>query len=62
MVFQIVSGAILTAFYTPDFSAIRGNLNQEAMFGKSSIPLFVILIIATFAYFLSQKTFKTAKS
>lgn len=61
--FQILSGVILTAFYTPDFSAIEGNLSQEVVFGEvNSIPLLVTLLIATFAYFLSQKISKATKS
>ncbi|MGE8082048.1 hypothetical protein [Peribacillus loiseleuriae] len=62
-VFQILSGVMLTAFYTPDFSAIEGNYSQEVGFGKvSSIPLLVTLLIATLAYFLSQKVFRISKN
>ncbi|CAH0346098.1 hypothetical protein BCI9360_02416 [Bacillus sp. CECT 9360] len=61
-VFQILSGAIITAFYTPDLYTITGNLSQEVVLGEtSSIPLLVSLLIATTAYFLAQKVFKTAK-
>ncbi|WP_338472611.1 hypothetical protein R4Z10_07685 [Niallia sp. XMNu-256] len=60
--YQILSGMILTAFYTPDFSLIEGNLNQSVDFGEvTSIPLFVTLFISIFAYFLSQKVFKIEK-
>ncbi|MBL3642766.1 hypothetical protein JMN23_10365 [Bacillus sp. RHFB] len=62
MVFQIGSGLILTASYIPDFSSIEGNLSQEVVFGKTSIPLQVTLLIATLAYFLSQKKFRILKS
>ncbi|MFZ0447298.1 MAG: hypothetical protein WAM95_22230 [Bacillus sp. (in: firmicutes)] len=61
-VFQIGSGMILTAFYTPEFSAIEGSLSQEVVFGEiSSIPLLITLIIATSAYFLFQQILKPAK-
>ena len=62
MVFQIGSGLILTASYTPDFSSIEGNLSQEVVFGTSSIPLLVTLLTATVAYFLSQKKFRISKN
>lgn len=62
MVFQIVSGLILTASYTPDFSSIEGNLSQEVVFGTTSIPLLLILFIATLAYFLSQQKFRILKN
>jgi hypothetical protein len=61
-VFQIVSGLILTATYTPDLSSIEGNLSQEVVFGTTSIPLLVTLLTATFAYFLSQKKFRIPKN
>nr|WP_249305959.1 hypothetical protein [Lederbergia citrea] len=58
-VFQILSGVILTAFYTPDFSAIEGHLSHEVAFGEiHSIPLLVTLVVATISYFLSQKLYK----
>ncbi|MEK5323423.1 hypothetical protein [Aeribacillus sp. FSL M8-0254] len=61
-VFQILSGNVLTAFYTPDFSAKTGSLSQEVVFGEpSSIPLLISLFIATTAYFLTQKVLKAAK-
>jgi hypothetical protein len=60
--FQLLSGAILTALYTPDFSAIGGGFSQEVEFGKTNaIPLLGTLLVATLAYFLSQKVFKAAK-
>ncbi|MFF2459829.1 hypothetical protein [Peribacillus simplex] len=62
MAFQIGSGLILTASYTPDFSSIEGNLSQEVVFGTSSIPLLVTLLTATVAYFLSQKKFRISKN
>ena len=62
MVFQIVSGLILTASYTPDFSSIGGNLSQKVEFGTISIPLLFTLLTASLAYFLSQKKFRISKS
>lgn len=62
MVFQIVSGLILTASYIPDFSSIEGNLSKEVVFGMTSIPLLLILLIATLAYFLSQQKFRFSKN
>ncbi|MFJ7977937.1 hypothetical protein ACIQZI_20005 [Peribacillus sp. NPDC096379] len=61
-VFQIASGLILTASYTPDYSSIEGNLSQTLVFGTTSIPLLVVLLTATLAYFLSQKKFRTSKN
>lgn len=61
MAFQIVSGLILTASYTPDFSAIGGSLSQEVRFGEISNPLLLTLLTATLAYFLSQKKFAFSK-
>ncbi|AXI40462.1 hypothetical protein CX649_06210 [Bacillaceae bacterium ZC4] len=61
-VFQILSGTVLTAFYTPDFSAKTGSLSQEVVFGEpSSIPLLISLLITTTAYFLAQKVLKAAQ-
>lgn len=60
--FQLLSGAILTALYTPDLSTIGGSLSQEVSFGKTnSIPLLGILLVATLAYALSQKSVKAVK-
>ncbi|MEC2076332.1 hypothetical protein [Metabacillus fastidiosus] len=62
VVFQISSGLLLTAFYTPDFYALESVSSQNGVIGETiSIPLLATLIIATLAYFLSQKTFKTSK-
>lgn len=52
--FQILSGWILTAFYTPDIQSKIGS--QTTAFGEtSSLSLFVTLLIATLAYSLSGK-------
>ncbi|MFC0559029.1 hypothetical protein [Halalkalibacter alkalisediminis] len=62
IVFQILSGWLLTAFYTPDFSSINNNVSQEVVFGQTSIiPFLATLLVATLAYFLSQKLFTTSK-
>ena len=62
MVFQIVSGMILTASYIPDFSSMEGNLSQKVVFGSTSLtPLLLTLLTATLAYFLSQKKFRISK-
>ncbi len=63
MVFQISSGLLITAFYTPDFYALESVSSQKGMIGDMiSIPLLATLIIGTLAYFLSQRTFKTTKN
>ncbi|MGG3926504.1 hypothetical protein ABET51_10955 [Metabacillus fastidiosus] len=62
VVFQISSGLLLTAFYTPNFYVLESVSSQNEMSGETiSIPLLATLIIATLAYFLSQKIFKTSK-
>jgi quinol-cytochrome oxidoreductase complex cytochrome b subunit len=61
MAFQIVSGLILTASYTPDFSSIGGNLSRKVEFGTISIPLLFTLLTASLAYFLSQKKFRISR-
>ncbi|MBU7595157.1 hypothetical protein FVO58_22095 [Metabacillus halosaccharovorans] len=58
IVFQILSGLLLTALYTPDFSSINNNVSQEVLFGQTSIiPFLGTLLVATLAYFLSRKIF-----
>ena len=53
---QISSGWILTALYTPDISAINTNSGEGAVFELSpTLQLLVVLLIATLAYFISQK-------
>lgn len=62
MVVQLVSGWLLTAFYTPDLSSVKGDVGQEVEFGQTSIvPFLAVLFVATLAYFFSQKIF-TAKN
>lgn len=60
--FQIISGWLLTAFYTPDLSSMNNNLSQEVVFGQTSItPFLITLLVATLAFLLSQKLFTTSK-
>lgn len=62
-VFQISSGLILTALYTPNFSSVEGNLGQEVVFGDVRfMPLLITMLIAAIAYFLSQKLFRNVKN
>lgn len=62
---QLISGFILTFLYPPDISVIIESgvdYGQEVEFGqKNPIPYSGILIIATLAYFLSQKLTREAK-
>ncbi|MGJ9459225.1 hypothetical protein [Oceanobacillus sp. CF4.6] len=59
-VFQIGTGLLLTNGYTPNMSSIGGNHNQQVEFGfVSGFPLLLILMIATLAYFISQKLVKS---
>ena len=61
--FQLLSGTILTAFYTPDFSQLGTGTSQEVVFGQAtSVPLLITMLLVTSAYFLSQKLFKTVKN
>jgi len=61
--FQLSSGAILTALYKPDIFLMQSTSNQEAIYGGSStIPLLFILLSSTIAYFLSQKLGRTSKA
>jgi hypothetical protein len=61
--FQLLSGMILTAFYTPDFSQIGTGSSQETTFGQAtSMPLLVTMLVATSAYFLYQTIFKAIKN
>ncbi|MGG3890757.1 hypothetical protein [Metabacillus fastidiosus] len=63
VIFQISSGLLLTAFYTPDFYALESASSQKGMIGEAvSIPLLATLIISTLAYFLSQRMFKVSKN
>lgn len=60
IVFQILTGWILTVFYTPDLSLMNSNASQEVVFGQTSIiPFVTTLVVATLAYFFSQKLFRT---
>lgn len=55
---QVLSGLLLTALYTPDLSSVNGNVGQEVEFGQISIiPFLITLLVATLAYFFSQRLF-----
>jgi len=59
VVVQLLSGWILTTLYTPDLS-MNNNVGQEVEFGRTSIiPFLATLLVATLAYFFSQKIFIT---
>jgi hypothetical protein len=50
--FQIISGLILTTLYTPNFTGI----SHEVAFGQAgNFPFMILLLIATLAYFFTQK-------
>lgn len=55
-VLQIGSGVLLTMFYTPEITSSGTSMNSVVEFGTTS-PIYLIgtLIIATIAFFLSQK-------
>ncbi|QQZ09956.1 hypothetical protein [Heyndrickxia vini] len=62
IVYQFVTGWVLTALYTPDIFSTNKNLSQDVSFGQTtSMPLLVTLLIATLAYLMSQKLFKSSK-
>ena len=53
---QFLSGWVLTTLYTPDVSASNTNTGEGSVFELSpTIQSLVFLLIATFAYFISQK-------
>ena len=59
--FQFLSGWVLTALYTPDISETNTNLSEESVYELSPIiQLLAILLIATLAYFFSQKLLITS--
>lgn len=60
--FQVVTGLILTAFYTPNFTSVANDLSREVSFGNASNPLLLAVLTAAVAYFLSQKKFRISKS
>ena len=54
--FQIISGLILTTLYTPNFALIHSGLGPEVAFGQAgNFPFMILLLIATLAYFFTQK-------
>ncbi len=58
--FQIVSGLVLTAFYTPNPMMMNPALSNEVAFGNlETFPMIILLLIATLAYFFTQKVTTT---
>ncbi|GAA0614378.1 hypothetical protein GCM10009001_34570 [Virgibacillus siamensis] len=58
--YQILSGLVLTALYSPDLSLTDGTASQKAGFGQSSVlQLLAVLFIATLSYFFSNKFINT---
>ncbi|WP_391115847.1 hypothetical protein [Psychrobacillus sp. L3] len=57
--FQLFSGLLLTMFYTPNFYLQKTSSDPATIFGKSTtMYLLGTLLIASFAYFSSQKLLK----
>ena len=62
IVLQLLSGLVLTALYNPSLSLYNSNLSQEVAFGQNSIfSLLLTLLVATLAYFVSQKLYVKAE-
>ncbi|MFF2753094.1 hypothetical protein ACFVR1_04970 [Psychrobacillus sp. NPDC058041] len=60
LVFQLLSGWLLTVSYTPDLFLQKTTSDPTTVLGQSStIYLVGILFIASLAYFTSQKLSKT---
>ncbi|WP_158734675.1 hypothetical protein [Alteribacillus sp. YIM 98480] len=57
IVFEIMSGMMLTSMYLSDFSYREANLNQKVSFGTHSYPFLMGLLAATLAFFIAQKSF-----
>ncbi|MDV2682851.1 hypothetical protein RYX56_00540 [Alkalihalophilus lindianensis] len=56
IVFELISGLILTTFFTPEFVSVESSLQQEVALGyHSSIPLLMLVSVATIAFFISNK-------
>ncbi|MDQ0227294.1 hypothetical protein [Metabacillus niabensis] len=55
ILFEILSGLLLTAFYTPNVPSIN-SYQQEVSFGiDTGYPYLIILLTASLAYYFSQK-------
>lgn len=60
--FQVLTGLLQTALYTPDLSSMNNIVSQEVVFGEISIiPFLAAIFAATVAYLLSQRVFTTNK-
>jgi hypothetical protein len=54
--FQIISGLILTTLHTPNFALMNTGISHEVAFGQAgNFPFMILLLIATLAYFFTQK-------
>ncbi|WP_088102858.1 hypothetical protein [Halalkalibacter urbisdiaboli] len=61
IVIEILSGIILTSMFTPDFSITASGLSKEVAFGThSSFPILIGLLVATLAFFISNKVNKVS--
>ncbi|QFF99192.1 hypothetical protein PB01_10310 [Psychrobacillus glaciei] len=59
LAFQVFSGLLLTMFYTPDFYLQKTSSDSATIFGRSTtLYLTGTILIASFAYFSSQKLLK----
>lgn len=62
VIFQLLLGWVLTAFYSPNFSLMENSLSQKVEFGEISyFSLINHLIIATLAYLVSLKFGQTSQ-
>lgn len=54
--FQIITGLILTALHTPNVTTMNTGISHEVAFGQAgNAPFMSLLLIATLAYFFTQK-------
>ncbi|TDL30944.1 hypothetical protein E2R51_16610 [Jeotgalibacillus sp. S-D1] len=51
--FQLLSGILLTAFFTPVLSAPQ-TLQQQVSFGETTMPFLLLLPAAAIAYMISR--------
>lgn len=55
---QLLTGWLVTAVYTPELSSVNSNVGQKVSFGQISIiPFLVTLLVASLAYYFSQRLF-----
>lgn len=59
---QLLSGRLLTIFYTPDLNSWNASAGREVQFGETSImPFVIMLVVGSVSYIFSQKLFATKK-